>query len=296
MNTTKLVFVSFADSRMSAAIERIRKQAEEMGIFDEIHVWNEHDLDASFREKWAHVLKPDIRGYGYWIWKPFTIHKILSNLPEESIIIYCDAGCHLNPQGIKKLRFYIDELHKTPLGVKAFNSYFSLLEVVEKRWTKGDVFDYFNCRNNKSITDTLQLAAGHVLYRKCASALKFLETWMRVWEDDITLLDDSPSKSPNFPEFIEGRHDQSVFSVLYKLSGGTALPATETIPLGDMDKTKHPILAVRDRGYKDKRLFPRIKRYIQAKIFMSKVKRQIKLQELSQGGFDLKTQTNKEKA
>lgn len=31
MNTSKLVFVSFADSRMSAAIERNLKQAEEMG-------------------------------------------------------------------------------------------------------------------------------------------------------------------------------------------------------------------------------------------------------------------------
>lgn len=279
MSTTKIVFVSFADSRMSAAIERIRKQAEEMGIFDEIYVWNEHDLDASFKEKWAHILKPGVRGYGYWIWKPYIIHKILGNLAEGSILIYCDAGCHLNPQGIERLQFYIDELNKSNLGIQAFNTYYPLIDVTEKRWTKGDLLDYFNCRSDKSVTDTLQLAATHILFRKCSSSLIFLNRWLKVWNDNISLVDDSNSQSPNFPEFIEGRHDQSVFSVLYKLSGGTALPATETVPLGDMDKAKHPILAVRDRGYKDNRLISRIKRYIKAKLFMRKVKRQIKKQE-----------------
>lgn len=278
MNTPKLVFVSFADSRMSAAITRICKQAEEMGIFDEIHVWDEHDLDVSFREKWAHILKPDVRGYGYWIWKPYTIHKILSNLPEESILIYCDAGCHLNPEGVERLQFYIAELNKSNLGIKAFHTYYPLIDVSEKRWTKGDLFDYFNCRLDKNVTDSLQVAATHILFRKCSASLIFLNQWLKVWDDNISLIDDSNSLSPNFPEFIEGRHDQSVFSVLYKLSGGTALPATETIPLGDMDKTKHPILAVRDRGYKDKRLLSRIKRYIKAKLFMRKVKQQIKKQ------------------
>lgn len=62
----------------------------------------------------------------------------------------------------------------------------------------------------------------------------------------MSLVDDSYSQSPNFPEYIEGRHDQSIFSVLTKLSGGTALPATETVPTDDMDKTKHHIPAVRD--------------------------------------------------
>ncbi len=282
MNTRNLVFVSFADSRMAAAIERIRKQAEAMGVFDEIYVWNEHDLDDSFREKWAHLLNPGVRGYGYWIWKPYVIHKILSTLPEDSVLLYCDAGCHLNPKGIDRLRFYIDELNKTDLGVKAFNTSYPLLDVVEKRWTKGDLLDYFNCRHNKAITDTLQLAATHILFKKCSASLSFLARWQKVWDDDMSLVDDSYSQSPNFPEFIEGRHDQSIFSVLYKLSGGTALPATETMPTDDIDKTKHPILAVRDRGYKDKRLFSRIKRYIKAKLFMRKVKQQIEKQKAKQ--------------
>jgi hypothetical protein len=31
------------------------------------------------------------------------------------------------------------------------------------------------------------------------------------------LIDDTPSKSPNFTEFIEHRHDQSILSLLTKL-------------------------------------------------------------------------------
>lgn len=277
MNTTKLVFVSFADSRMSAAIERIRKQAGEMGIFDEIYVWNEHDLDASFKEKWAHVMKFGVRGFGYWCWKPHIIYKLLGTLPENSILLYCDVGCHLNPKGIERFRHYLSELDSDPIGVKAFKAYHSMIDVQEKRWTKGDIFDYFNCRGNKDITDTEQIATTHILIRKNPKSLNLIKEWMDVWDKQFALVDDSPSTSPNFPEFIENRHDQSIFSVIYKLKGCKPYALAETEGEYRNNET-YPIWDLRDRGYKDKRLLPRIKRYIKAWFFMRKMKQQIKKQ------------------
>ncbi len=295
MNTPKLVFVSFADSRMSAAITRIRKQAEEMGIFDEIHVLDEHDLDISFREKWAHVMKFDVRGFGYWCWKPHVIYKLLEMLPEGSTLVYCDIGCHLNPKGIERFLYYLSELDSDFIGIKAFKSYSSMIDVQEKRWTKGDIFDYFNCRENKSVTDTEQIASGHIFIKKNPKSLNLIKEWMDVWDKQFSLVDDSPSTSPNFPEFIENRHDQSILSVIYKLKGCKPYALAETD--GEyLTKEKYPIWDLRDRGYKDNRLLSRIKRYIKAKLFMRKVKRQIKLQELNQCDFANKAQTEKEKA
>ena len=43
---------------------------------------------------------------------------------------------------------------------------------------------------------------------------------MKLWYNislNHHLIDDTPSKSPNFKEFIEHRHDQSIFSLLTKL-------------------------------------------------------------------------------
>lgn len=282
MNTSNLVFVSFADSRMAAAIERIRKQAEEMEIFDEVHVWDEHNLDNSFRKNWAHVLKHGSRGFGYWCWKPYIIYKLLETLSDNSILVYCDIGCHLNPKGIDRFRYYLSELRNDPIGVKAFNSYYSHIDVLEKRWTKGDIFDYFQCRDNKDITDSKQIATGHIFIRKTPASVGLIKEWMEVWYQNFSLVDDSPSISPNFSEFIENRHDQSVFSVIYKLKGCKPFALTETDGEQYLRNENYPIWDLRDRGYKDKSVFSRIKRYIKAKLFMRKVKQQIEKQKAKQ--------------
>ena len=41
-------FLSFADSRMAAALERLGRQAEALKFFDEITLFTEHDLSAEF--------------------------------------------------------------------------------------------------------------------------------------------------------------------------------------------------------------------------------------------------------
>lgn len=272
------VFLSFADSRMAAAIDRIGKQAEQMGVFDKIYVYNENDLDAHFRAKWSHILRAGVRGFGYWCWKPQIILQVLKSLPENSRLLYCDAGCHLNPRGKDRLEFYFQELMKDSLGIKAFPAYSPFVDDLEKRWTKGDVFDYFQCRNNKFVTHSPQIAATQILCRSCSSAISFLNAWNGIIETNVKLLDDSSSKSPNLNGYIAHRHDQSLFSILFKLNGGTALPPNETegIPAGQ--EIKQPIWAKRDRGYKDMRLIPFIKRNVKARLFLLKVK-MIKLRE-----------------
>ncbi len=267
----KKYFISFADSRMQTAIQRIAKQAEDMNFFDEIHVMDENSLDPEFRKQWEHILRFDVRGYGYWLWKPYIILRLLEKMPENGVLLYCDAGCHLNPKGIERLHKYVDELNADKVGIKAFTAQFPHLDVIERRWTKGDVFDYFKCRNRKDVTDTVQVAAGHIFIRKCESTVSFMKEWIQVWYDNLSLLNDSRSKSKNLPGFIENRHDQSVFSVLYKLRGGTPFPPeTDDEDFSNMEA--FPIWDKRDRGYKDMRFFARLKRLARAKKIMTKVK------------------------
>jgi hypothetical protein len=51
--------------------------------------------------------------------------------------------------------------------------------------------------------------------------------WLDVFETRFDLIDDSPSKIKNFSEFVENRHDQSVFSILCKINGIVSLSAYE---------------------------------------------------------------------
>lgn len=58
-------FLSFADSRMSAALERLGRQAEALDFFDEITLFTEHDLSAEFTSRMGRYLTPSCRGFGY---------------------------------------------------------------------------------------------------------------------------------------------------------------------------------------------------------------------------------------
>ena len=260
----KIYFITFGDSRMSVAASRIKKQAEAIKLFDEIHILNEEDLAQDFRDKWSKLMKLGVRGFGYWCWKPYIIRRLLENVPENSIVLYLDIGCHINPRGKKRLKYYISELHKDSLGIKAFPAYSPTLDVMEKRWTKGSVFDYFNCRHRNDITDSQQLATGHILCKKTEKTVNFIQTWESIWERNISLIDDSISKTPNFPEFIENRHDQSIFSVLYKLGGGTPLPDKETDSSNFETMQDYPFWDLRDKGAKEKNIFIRVKKYLRS--------------------------------
>lgn len=221
-------FLSFADTRMKASLNRISAQAQETSLFDKILIFTEESLDEDFREKWNAVLRRDVRGYGYYVWKPYVIWKVLESLPEGSFLLYCDAGSHINLQAKGKIQSYFKALEKDSLGIKAFRVS-ALFHGKERHWTKGDVFDSFCCRGNREVTESAQYESGHILFRKCERSMEFLREWYEVYLTNFSLVDDSKSKSPDMKEFFENRHDQSVFSVLYKINGGMPLPDGDTM-------------------------------------------------------------------
>lgn len=77
-------FLSFADSRMSAALERLGRQAEALDFFDEITLFTEHDLSAEFTSRMGRYLTPSCRGFGYWSWKPWSIHHVLQEMEKAT--------------------------------------------------------------------------------------------------------------------------------------------------------------------------------------------------------------------
>jgi len=110
------------------------------------------------------------------------------------------------------------------------------------------VFDHFGVRNDPRYYDTEQYTGGIIFIRKCAESVKIIKEWLRVFEDDFSLVDDSPSKSDNFPGFIENRHDQSVISLLSKKYALDAISTNEYEQVKLYLLEKYPIWAVRDKN------------------------------------------------
>lgn len=109
-------FLSFADSRMSAALERLGRQAEALDFFDEITLFTEHDLSAEFTSRMGRYLTPSCRGFGYWSWKPWSIHHVLQEMEEGDRLLYLDAGCHINANGTDRFREYVNMLDRDSCG------------------------------------------------------------------------------------------------------------------------------------------------------------------------------------
>ena len=100
--------------------------------------WNDV-LKTQFKQKYFHELS-DFINHSY------------KTLPNNSIIHYCDIGCHLNELGVKRFKQYISLTKKynfltfdysnPPKKIKKINYKFQINK--EYNYTKGDVFKYFN--------------------------------------------------------------------------------------------------------------------------------------------------------
>lgn len=257
----KKILCTFANYPLSIGFERYRKEAEALGVFDSIYTYDENDLDVIFRRKFGRFLYPYSRGYGYWSWKPIVIKKTLDSMQEGDILLYTDLGCYFNPKGKKRLDEYFEIVDRSPsgiLGIRAQEKDTSLrteLKLPEYEWTKGDIFDYFGVRNNRSFTDTNQFEATIVFIKKCPASVAFVNEWVNVIYNHFDLITDKPSKSPNLDGFKDNRHDQSIFSMLAKKYQISEFSRNELCPteFDNLDwniMSDYPIWARRDVYYK----------------------------------------------
>ena len=259
----KRYFISFASPRMKSALEKIVKQSIKMNYFDDIIPYTYNDLTADFTERNHDKLDDNIRGFGYWSWKPEIIKQTLAKMKDGDQLLYLDAGCNLNNHGKDRLKQYFDMLSDdTPLvtfindtkDTLFFNKDIKLPDWPLKNWIKGDLIDYFNIREQNEILDQQVFFAGILLLQKGKISKTFIDKWEETISTDWSFIDDSPSKSPNLDGFIEHRHDQAIFSVLCNLYPVNQISGCEVVyPKikgrgSDWKKLKNfPIHARRDR-------------------------------------------------
>jgi hypothetical protein len=230
----KKYFCTFADSGMCRTLNRVKRQVEKAHYFDVVLINNENNLNENFRDRFKEKLIKGNRGFGYWVWKPQIILQTLDKMDEGDFLLYMDAGCCFNRNGISRMNEYFKLAENSPFGMIVFqeakeaeNKNLQVGILLESMWTKGDVFDFFGVRNNQLFYNTGQMVGGVHVVKKCKESIRIFQQWLAVFEAHFDLIDDSPSTSSNFLDFKEHRHDQSILSMICKKENIPSISAAE---------------------------------------------------------------------
>lgn len=263
---SRRIFVSFADAKYEPSLRRIAAQAEAMNVYDDICPRRERDLPDSFVRRHRGLLRPGVRGFGYYVWKPQIVYDALEQCRNGDIVQWCDAGCHLQPAGRSRLHEYFALAESSASGILAFK--FSppvppfrhdgrpLLNCKNVEWCKSDVLAHYDLLEDKAFLEDFQVVTTTFFIRKTDATMAIVRQWRNDSDGDVSLFDDSPSRLPNSPRFIEHRHDQSVFSCLAWRHGCESISACEVdYPhlAGESRPCQivanYPVCAMRDKKY-----------------------------------------------
>ena len=196
-------YINYSDDNFLTQQKYALKMALSNGCFDYVNGYNKKDIDNQFNKKYKNILNVK-KGGGYWLWKPYFINKKLSEIKYGDYLFYSDSGAFF----LRDVNFLIKELENEEQDVMAFENPF-----LELQWTKKELFINMQC-NDTSIKNSNQLRAGLILIKKTNFSISFFKEYLRYATIDNNITDYMYLKQDI--NFIEHRHDQSIFSLLYK--------------------------------------------------------------------------------
>ncbi len=205
-----IIAVNYADKKFRRAQKLNSRTAGQWGA-DRVIEYGPDDIDETFRRRNREILDTP-RGGGYYLWKPYFYRKAYDELGEGDYLVYIDSGAVY----INKIQYLIDcmEQEETPLMI------FSLeRERIEKGNTKRDAFVLTGC-DEARYTDTPQSIGGYFVCKKAPEVKAYLDEVLH-YAQDIRIISDKPNVMglPDYAEFADHRHDQSVISLMSKKYG-----------------------------------------------------------------------------
>ena len=218
--TTRIHFITFANTGYMVPT-RILDEAKAFG-FDTIRSFTEHDI-PEFIEKHNSFIEANPRGYGNWIWKPKIILDALEKVQDDDIVIYCDAGMHLNPRGLPRYHEYLRMLgsQKTSAVVFSTSPFYLAQEYV-----KMDAVLAYNPAF--ALRSDVVCYAGIMMLRKTPKSIALIRDWLMLCET-YHFLDESVSDVPEPLRFKGNDCDNGLFNLcLHRHSIHATVPHTET--------------------------------------------------------------------
>ena len=179
-------------------------------------------------------------GAGYWLWKPYIILQELKRVNHGDYVVYSDCGRNkqLLSRSIETLLEWCSDNRGVLPGV------YIPQWGPNRKWTKRDCFVLMGC-DKEEYWNHCQIQASFSVWQKNEFSLSFVEKWLYYCTDARILLDIPNTRVlPNFADFIDHRHDQSVLTICAIKEGiqGLGDPLCHT-PFCDNDKSIDRVLA-----------------------------------------------------
>ncbi len=197
------VFATFANTEYMTT-DRIVAHAKNMNVFDQIFSYTELDFPDFFKTH-AEFIKANRRiGYGRWIWKPMIILETLKKLNPDDIVVYTDAGVHLNKRGLPRFAEYVAMLD---------NSSKSIVSFAAQHYTA----DQFVCPDAAAeyFPDVYAKSRPHcysgvILLKRTDDSIRFVREWLALCENYTFLRGESVRKHPRF---LGGDGDNGLYTL-----------------------------------------------------------------------------------
>jgi hypothetical protein len=192
-------------------VDRFLLQAKNCTFIDRYTVITdeENKIYDSFMDEFGPIVKANKRGYGYWLWKPYIIKHYINEMEDGEILIYADIGCEFSSAGEKIFKKYIN--YVSIYEILAFST---LNGKPESAWSKKELIDFFKLPD--ALIKQEQAAATFFMIKVSKFTREFISEWLNLSQvNNIFNINDILIKQQN-KNFIEHRHDQSVFSLLLK--------------------------------------------------------------------------------
>jgi hypothetical protein len=227
-----VVLCCYADNKYKHFQDRLIGLNKKEQQFDDVHAYTREWLETTDFYKTNKNLLDEKMGGGYWAWKPYVILESLSKMEEGDILLYMDSG-DIFFSGIRE--FLVRELaDKYMLLTEGGN--------IQKDWTKRDCFIAMDC-DGPEYWDAQQIEAGVIAMRNCSKTRKIVKEWME-WCCKPHVINDEPSKVPNFETFVSHCHDQSLLQnirILHDIPMSPAIREYTVCNVDDKAKEKIPL-------------------------------------------------------
>ncbi|WP_272675748.1 hypothetical protein [Providencia sp. PROV146] len=200
----KKYFLNYSNKKYNRQRRICTFTAYLFGKFDAIYSCTPKDVNIKFYNENIQILSQE-RGNGYWLWKPYLILEKLHSMNTGDILMYCDSGCVL----IKNPTELIELTEKYNQDIIGFE-----LSLIEHQWSKKELTDYMNSDDDD--LNSPQIITTVFIVKKSEKSMAFFEEFLELSKNEILLTDKHIPEYIQHADYITHRHDQSIFSLLYK--------------------------------------------------------------------------------
>ena len=93
----------------------------------------------------------------------------LEKMTTGDILVFVDAGCTVNTNGLSRFQHYLNLLSASQYDIVSFQN-----EHIEHKWTTQHIFDALNVSRNETIRNSGQYLGGILILRKGEHLQHFL--------------------------------------------------------------------------------------------------------------------------